>query len=153
MTEQRVDARDPPLMTARKSDPNGSAFTFSADHVATSTGISAAVRALIVWTRSAAWGHGFPLRANAGEVLARSGHTEAGDRPACGGRCGVIVYRRSRDSHAMGRATRYRRRQRARPDLQTAPWRLVRTSMARRSSHHHSGPLDPIGACPNNLVW
>jgi 3,4-dihydroxy-2-butanone 4-phosphate synthase len=27
--------------------------------------------------RSAAWGHGFPLRANAGEVLARSGHTEA----------------------------------------------------------------------------
>jgi hypothetical protein len=35
----------------------------------------------------------------------------------------------------------------------TAPWRLVRASKSRRSSHHHHAPLDLIGACPNNLVW
>jgi 3,4-dihydroxy 2-butanone 4-phosphate synthase/GTP cyclohydrolase II len=49
-TEQRADALDLPLMTARNSDPNRTAFTISAGHVATGTGISAADRALTVRT-------------------------------------------------------------------------------------------------------
>ncbi len=73
-------------MTTRNRDRMGTAFTLSVDHNDTSTGISAADRALTInkLADPAATaedfrspGHVFPLIANEGGVLARPGHTEA----------------------------------------------------------------------------
>lgn len=75
-----------PMMTSQSSDPFGTAFTVSIDHVDTSTGISAAersktIRALLDSEIKAADfkqpGHVFPLVAKDGGVLTRPGHTEA----------------------------------------------------------------------------
>ncbi|MBP1948177.1 bifunctional 3,4-dihydroxy-2-butanone-4-phosphate synthase/GTP cyclohydrolase II [Virgibacillus litoralis] len=75
-----------PMMTSQSSDPFGTAFTVSIDHVDTTTGISAAersktIRALLdPETKAADFkqpGHVFPLVAKDGGVLTRSGHTEA----------------------------------------------------------------------------
>lgn len=69
------------------TDPNGTAFTVSVDHVSNSTGISAydraaTIQALIDPAAQAADfrrpGHIFPLVARPGGVLRRAGHTEAG---------------------------------------------------------------------------
>lgn len=73
-------------MTSDNSDPHGTAFTVSVDHVSTGTGVSATDRARTA--RSLADhatrpeelrrpGHVFPLRARSGGVLKRAGHTEA----------------------------------------------------------------------------
>lgn len=77
-----------PPMTAVSEDPKGTAFTVSVDaRTGVTTGISAADRAhtLRVLADEDATassltrpGHVFPLRARAGGVLARRGHTEAG---------------------------------------------------------------------------
>ncbi|MFB4168549.1 bifunctional 3,4-dihydroxy-2-butanone-4-phosphate synthase/GTP cyclohydrolase II [Virgibacillus sp. JSM 102003] len=75
-----------PMMTSQSSDPFGTAFTVSIDHVDTTTGISAAersktIRALLDPEIKAADfkqpGHVFPLVAKDGGVLTRPGHTEA----------------------------------------------------------------------------
>ncbi len=75
-----------PMMTSQSSDPLGTAFTVSIDHVDTTTGISAAersktIRALLDSEIKAADfkqpGHVFPLVAKDGGVLTRPGHTEA----------------------------------------------------------------------------
>lgn len=75
-----------PQMVTRNTDNHETAFTVSIDHVDTTTGISAAERALTArkcvdpdakpqdFRRP---GHMFPLRAKAGGVLVRNGHTEA----------------------------------------------------------------------------
>ena len=82
-TAQRLDF---PLMVTNNSDPHGTAFTVSIDHVQTGTGISADERALTsrLVADSAAKaedfrrpGHIFPLVAVDHGVLARPGHTEA----------------------------------------------------------------------------
>lgn len=84
--EDRADRLELPLMVAHNEDTRGTAFTVSVDHVTTGTGVSAANR-----TRTARAladssttpsdlrrpGHVFPLRARAGGVLVRPGHTEA----------------------------------------------------------------------------
>jgi 3,4-dihydroxy 2-butanone 4-phosphate synthase/GTP cyclohydrolase II len=73
-------------MTERSRDPMGTAFTFSVDHQETTTGISAAERALTIRALAdpnsrpddfRAPGHVFPLIAAEGGVLSRQGHTEA----------------------------------------------------------------------------
>ncbi|MBO7721491.1 MAG: 3,4-dihydroxy-2-butanone-4-phosphate synthase, partial [Kiritimatiellae bacterium] len=75
-----------PQMVAENTDNHQTAFTVSIDAVATTTGISAAERA--VTARAAVRdgakpgdfrrpGHMFPLRAREGGVLRRAGHTEA----------------------------------------------------------------------------
>lgn len=73
-------------MVKRNHDPLGTAFTVSVDHVDTTTGISAAQRALTIRRLSSpdakmeefrVPGHVFPLIAVPGGVLARPGHTEA----------------------------------------------------------------------------
>lgn len=79
-----------PQMLSLNEDPKGTAFTVTVDAAGpkwgVSTGISAADRAATMRALAAAAsepadfvrpGHVFPLRAQAGGVLARDGHTEA----------------------------------------------------------------------------
>ena len=87
MAPQDVDRLDLPLMVADNADPFRTAFTVSVDASENvTTGISAAERALTarmladgssVRADFTAPGHIFPLRAKAGGVHARRGHTEA----------------------------------------------------------------------------
>src|SRR5690625_989748 len=74
------------MMTSQSTDPFGTAFTVSIDHMDTTTGISAeerskTIRALtnpeIGPTDFKQPGHVFPLIARDGGVLIRPGHTEA----------------------------------------------------------------------------
>jgi 3,4-dihydroxy 2-butanone 4-phosphate synthase/GTP cyclohydrolase II len=87
MPAARADALGLPLMVADNTDPHRTAFTVTVDAVeGTTTGVSAADRAATArrladpgarpeeFTRP---GHMFPLRAHAGGVLGRPGHTEA----------------------------------------------------------------------------
>ncbi|MFP4180620.1 MAG: 3,4-dihydroxy-2-butanone-4-phosphate synthase [Spirochaetaceae bacterium] len=86
ITSERASELDLPLMTRENSDPHGTAFTVSVDHVGTTTGISAHERAKTVnaladpssissdFNRP---GHIFPLIAKDGGVFERKGHTEA----------------------------------------------------------------------------
>ena len=87
MSDERADALDLPLMVVDNTESMRTAFTVSVDLVeGTSTGISAADRSATVnaladptraRTEFARPGHIFPLRARAGGVLKRAGHTEA----------------------------------------------------------------------------
>lgn len=87
MTGERLDELDVPLMVESSAGIESTAFTVSVDaRRGTTTGISAydraaTVRALIdPFTRPSDLvrpGHLFPLRAAAGGVLRRQGHTEA----------------------------------------------------------------------------
>lgn len=89
MTGDRLDELDLPLMVTNITDTNQTAFTVSIDagpHLGVSTGISAEDRARTIQvTLNPATkpedlrrpGHIFPIRAKAGGVLKRAGHTEA----------------------------------------------------------------------------
>lgn len=87
LTDARADELCLPLMVPENSESQRTAFTVSVDfRYGTSTGISAkdrsaAIRALAEPTLGATSflrpGHVFPLRARAGGVLERPGHTEA----------------------------------------------------------------------------
>ncbi|MCL2368004.1 MAG: GTP cyclohydrolase II [Oscillospiraceae bacterium] len=94
-------------MAAVNTDPHGTAFTVSIDHVDTGTGISAFERSLTALKCLAPDakpedfrrpGHMFPLLAEEQGVLARPGHTEAtvdlmrlaGFDPACGLCCEIM---------------------------------------------------------------
>ena len=75
-----------PQMVGCNTDNHQTAFTVSIDHVATTTGISAAERSLTALATVKDGvkpsdfrrpGHMFPLEARAGGVLKRAGHTEA----------------------------------------------------------------------------
>ena len=87
MTEERANQLDLPLMWVRSQDPHRTAYTVSVDAAArTSTGISAEERALTGRVLAdpnskpdslLRPGHVLPLRAKAGGVLERAGHTEA----------------------------------------------------------------------------
>ena len=88
-------------MVTTNTDPHGTAFTVTVDHVGAGTGVSAADRTRTVRslarssTRPAELrrpGHVFPLVSRAGGVLARAGHTEAAtDLTGMAGLCGVGV--------------------------------------------------------------
>ncbi|OZM77119.1 bifunctional 3,4-dihydroxy-2-butanone-4-phosphate synthase/GTP cyclohydrolase II [Pseudonocardia sp. MH-G8] len=87
LTGERCDALDLPLMVPTNTEHQRTAFTHTVDlAVGTSTGISAADRSATIAALAdetltgAAFnrpGHVFPLRARAGGVLERRGHTEA----------------------------------------------------------------------------
>ncbi|MBD2570511.1 bifunctional 3,4-dihydroxy-2-butanone-4-phosphate synthase/GTP cyclohydrolase II [Anabaena lutea] len=89
MTGDRLDELDLPLMVSTLTDTNQTAFTVSIDagpHLGVSTGISAEDRARTIQValnpatkpeELRRPGHIFPLRARAGGVLKRAGHTEA----------------------------------------------------------------------------
>jgi 3,4-dihydroxy 2-butanone 4-phosphate synthase/GTP cyclohydrolase II len=87
LESDRVDALELPPMAASNSDRHQTAFTVSVDvRHGTSTGVSAAdrsrtIQALVDPTTQPddlmRPGHVFPLRARAGGVLTRAGHTEA----------------------------------------------------------------------------
>jgi len=87
MTAARVDQLGLPMMAVNNSSRHETPFTVSIEaREGVSTGISAADRALTVATAIneqntmaslATPGHIFPLRARAGGVLMRAGHTEA----------------------------------------------------------------------------
>ena len=87
ITNERADALHLPLMVANNTEAMGTAFTVSVDVAeGTSTGISASDRSLtckaladdnVTASGFARPGHIFPLRARAGGVLKRAGHTEA----------------------------------------------------------------------------
>ncbi len=75
-----------PQMVGQNTDNHQTAFTVSIDHVATTTGISAAERSMTALAcvkdgvKPADFrrpGHMFPLEARGGGVLKRAGHTEA----------------------------------------------------------------------------
>lgn len=86
MTKERLRALDLQPMVQKNTDPKETAFTVSVDAIQTTTGISAAERALTIqklidvtmssqeFTKP---GHIFPLEAKEGGVLKRAGHTEA----------------------------------------------------------------------------
>ncbi|MEJ6949788.1 bifunctional 3,4-dihydroxy-2-butanone-4-phosphate synthase/GTP cyclohydrolase II [Natronospora cellulosivora (SeqCode)] len=86
LEEDRINKLDLPAMVKHNTDTHETAFTISVDHKDTTTGISAAERALTVqelvnldskaddFNRP---GHIFPLIAKRGGVLRRAGHTEA----------------------------------------------------------------------------
>lgn len=87
MPDELADTLDLPLMVEHSQDPRGTAYTVSVDAAAdVTTGISAADRATTLRALGAAGatandvirpGHVLPLRARAGGVLERTGHTEA----------------------------------------------------------------------------
>ena len=89
MTGDRLDELDLPLMVTNITDTNQTAFTVSIDagpELGVSTGISAEDRARTIQvalnpatkpTDLRRPGHIFPIRAKAGGVLKRAGHTEA----------------------------------------------------------------------------
>lgn len=89
MEAGQLDALDLPLMVDRNTDSNQTAFTVSIDAApehGVSTGISAEDRARTIQVAIGPGtrpqdlhrpGHVFPLRARAGGVLKRAGHTEA----------------------------------------------------------------------------
>jgi 3,4-dihydroxy 2-butanone 4-phosphate synthase / GTP cyclohydrolase II len=89
MQGERLDELDLPLMVRNLTDSNQTAFTVSIDagpELGVSTGISAEDRARTIQvaihpntkaTDLRRPGHIFPLRARAGGVLKRAGHTEA----------------------------------------------------------------------------
>ncbi|ABF44605.1 3,4-dihydroxy-2-butanone 4-phosphate synthase [Deinococcus geothermalis DSM 11300] len=86
LTPERAHTLDLTPMVGMSTDPHGTAFTVSVDHISTSTGISAFDRAATIralldpaarpedFRRP---GHIFPLVARPGGVLRRAGHTEA----------------------------------------------------------------------------
>ncbi|WP_374487675.1 3,4-dihydroxy-2-butanone-4-phosphate synthase [Zoogloea sp.] len=84
---ERLDALELPLMVRNNTESHRTAFTVTVDYLhGTSTGISASDRALSLRALAdptsqaqdfARPGHIFPLRARAGGVLERPGHTEA----------------------------------------------------------------------------
>jgi 3,4-dihydroxy 2-butanone 4-phosphate synthase/GTP cyclohydrolase II len=87
MEGRRLEELDLPQMVAHGQDAKGTAFTVSVDvREGVTTGISAGDRARTARALSSAGsratdftrpGHMFPLRARAGGVLKRTGHTEA----------------------------------------------------------------------------
>jgi len=86
VTDERATELDLAPMVQDNTDPHGTAFTITVDHVGVGTGISATDRATTVraladpTTRPECLrrpGHVFPLRARRGGVLKRAGHTEA----------------------------------------------------------------------------
>ncbi len=87
MAGEDLDRLGLPAMVTANQDPRGTAYSITADAaVGTTTGISAADRALTLRTLAAASsvpedlirpGHVLPLRAHPDGVLARRGHTEA----------------------------------------------------------------------------
>lgn len=89
LTPERAAELDlaPMVRPGSSTDPHGTAFTVSVDHVRTSTGISAYDRAATIAALADPTatpadfrrpGHIFPLVARPGGVLRRAGHTEAG---------------------------------------------------------------------------
>jgi len=84
--DERADQLRLPLMVTDSDDPRGTAFTVSVDAKTCGTGVSATDRAMTIraLVDSATQpedlsrpGHIFPLRARAGGVLQRTGHTES----------------------------------------------------------------------------
>ena len=107
MSNDRAAALDLPLMVGDNTESMRTAFTVSVDLAqGTSTGISASDRSATVvaladgnrlGTEFARPGHIFPLRARAGGVLKRAGHTEAAvdlcalaDRQPVGVLCEIV---------------------------------------------------------------
>jgi 3,4-dihydroxy 2-butanone 4-phosphate synthase / GTP cyclohydrolase II len=86
MPSERVDELKLPQMVEDNTDSHGTAFTVSVDHIDVGTGVSARDRTTTVRSLASPGtmpdalrrpGHIFPLRARAGGVLERRGHTEA----------------------------------------------------------------------------
>lgn len=86
ITEELAQQLQLPAMASENTDPYGTAFTVSIDHISTSTGISAYERAETIQhltkkeTKAEDFkrpGHVFPLVAKQGGVFERAGHTEA----------------------------------------------------------------------------
>ena len=101
MSGERADELRLPPMVADNTDAHGTAFTVSVDHSSTGTGVSAGDRTATVRALADPAtqpgelrrpGHVFPLRARAGGVLVRAGHTEASvDLTTMAGLSGVGV--------------------------------------------------------------
>jgi 3,4-dihydroxy 2-butanone 4-phosphate synthase / GTP cyclohydrolase II len=77
ITEERADELALPLMVARGEEAMGTAFTVTVDAADRARTIGALADPATVPGDLARPGHVFPLRARAGGVLRRAGHTEA----------------------------------------------------------------------------
>lgn len=99
LPEESADRLELGPMVGQNTDNHGTAFTVTVDHVGVGTGISAADRATTVRALADGAaapgdfrrpGHVFPLRARAGGVLKRAGHTEAAVDLTRMARCGGL---------------------------------------------------------------
>lgn len=86
MEENRVKKLGLKPMVEKNTDPNGTAFTVSVDHISCTTGVSSADRLKTIKALCSnntlphdlrKPGHVFPLVSNSGGLTARKGHTEA----------------------------------------------------------------------------
>jgi 3,4-dihydroxy 2-butanone 4-phosphate synthase / GTP cyclohydrolase II len=86
ITSELADKLNLKMMVENNTDPLGTAFTVSVDHISTTTGISAEERSKTILelvnpnAKGSDFkkpGHMFPLIAKGGGVLTRPGHTEA----------------------------------------------------------------------------
>lgn len=124
MPDALADALELPLMVEHSQDPRGTAYTISVDaSTDITTGISASDRARTLRALGAndatatdviRPGHVLPLRAKAGGVLERTGHTEAATdlvRLAGAGRVGAIaeLVRDDGDMMRLDEAVRFAR--------------------------------------------
>jgi 3,4-dihydroxy 2-butanone 4-phosphate synthase/GTP cyclohydrolase II len=115
LTKEKLDALEIPMMTAQNKDPKQTAFTVSIEaRTGVTTGISAADRARTIRVAIdknakaddlVSPGHIFPLRAVAGGVLVRAGHTEASvDLCKIGGlQAGAVICEIMNDDGTMAR--------------------------------------------------
>src|SRR5690625_5045427 len=114
ITVEAAERLDLPLMTGQNTDPFGTAFTVTIDHMETTTGISAEERARTIQalidpdTKAADFkqpGHVFPLIAKKGGVLTRPGHTEASVDLAelCGASASAVICEIIQEDGTMAR--------------------------------------------------
>lgn len=112
--ESKAEQLDLQRMADRNTDPLGTAFTISVDHVSTHTGISAFERSHTIMkmmeddAKSEDFnrpGHIFPLIAKEGGVLKRAGHTEAAVDLAvlCGSKPAGVICEIIKDDGTMAR--------------------------------------------------
>ncbi|WP_144462601.1 bifunctional 3,4-dihydroxy-2-butanone-4-phosphate synthase/GTP cyclohydrolase II [Siminovitchia fortis] len=114
ITEERAKELDLPKMADHNTDPFGTAFTVSVDHIDSHTGISAFERSetILKMLEDGAKpgdfkrpGHIFPLIAKEGGILKRPGHTEAAVDLAqlCGAKPAGVICEIMKDDGTMAR--------------------------------------------------
>ncbi|RWR14616.1 bifunctional 3,4-dihydroxy-2-butanone-4-phosphate synthase/GTP cyclohydrolase II [Siminovitchia fortis] len=114
ITEERAKELNLPKMADQNTDPFGTAFTVSVDHIDSHTGISAFERSetILKMLEEGAKpgdfkrpGHIFPLIAKEGGILKRPGHTEAAVDLAqlCGAKPAGVICEIMKDDGTMAR--------------------------------------------------
>ncbi|MGY1634757.1 bifunctional 3,4-dihydroxy-2-butanone-4-phosphate synthase/GTP cyclohydrolase II [Geodermatophilus sp. SYSU D01186] len=174
MESDRLEALRLPQMVEDSEDPKGTAFTVSVDlRTGISTGISAADRAATVRALAdpdsvagdfVRPGHVFPLRARAGGVLERAGHTEAAvdlsrlaglrtvavisevvnDDGSMARRADLQRFAARHDLHLISVADLARHRRAAEPVVRRAALASLPTAHGTFTAYCYTGTVDPV---------